>query len=912
MTDWSGEKRERAEKDTFWNEFFEIMGIRRRRVGATFEFAARRYSTGNTGFVDLLWPGYIGVEHKSAGEDLVDAMEQLVDYLPGVADIDLPQLLVVCDFNTFVVRDVDARTETTFPLAELPQHIEMFAFLAGYDRAHVVAGDSEEANYQATELLAQVHDAVEAIGYPDHQVRILLTRLLYVLFADDTGVWAANLFEDYITVHTAVDGSDLGLRLNELFEILDTREDDRLHNITATLAEFPHVNGGVFRETLRSWTGTQEIRDALLTACRFQWARISPVVFGSLFQNVMTPAERRHLGAHFTSERDIFRVIRPLFLDSLEADLERARTAREGRLRKLRDFQSKIAGLTFFDPAAGVGNFLLLTFRELRRLEQDALLAIREADPAQHESARALDIDTMIKVNPGQFYGIELEEFPARIAETAMHLVDHLANVELSAAFGTYYVRLPIAETAHMHVGNALELDWHSVLAPEQCDFILGNPPFVGISLRTAAQTAELQAVWGAGYHGTLDYVTGWYRKAIDYIGTGSTRLALVSTNSITQGEQVAPLWDPIFAAGLRIDFAHRTFNWRSEARGAAHVHVVIVGVCSAAGGSKPRLYEYATPNGEPVERIVSNISPYLVEGQSLAVHPRSRPYSPLLPEVIYGNKPTDGGGFIIEPDQIEQFQADEVAAKYVRRYIGARELIHNTSRWCLWLKDLTPGDLGRSALLRARVDHVKTFRDDSDAASTREYGQPTLFRQISQPNTSYLGIPIHVSETREFFPSNYYEPDVITSNANFIAPDPDGVAFAVISSSMFITWQRAVGGRIRFDLRFNKLLTWNTFPLTTLTDPQRAALITAGEAIRAARDQYPDASLAELYEPDGIPGELRTAHRELDRIIDPVVAGRARTATNDDRLRVLLKRYSELVEAEQLIPAVAPRRVHR
>ncbi len=912
VQDWTGERRERAEKDTFWNEFFEIMGIRRRRIGATFEFAAKRYSTGNTGFVDLLWPGYIGVEHKSAGHDLGAAMDQLVDYLPSVADIDLPQLLVVCDFTTFVVRDVDARTEVTFPLEELPQRIETFAFLAGYDRGHVATDNAEEANFQATELLAQVHDAMEAIGYPDHQVRILLVRLLYVLFADDTGVWASNLFEDYINVHTAADGSDLGLRLNELFEILDTDEGDRLHNIDATLAEFPHVNGGLFLERLRSWSGTAEVREALLKACRFHWSKISPVVFGSLFQNVMTPVERRQLGAHFTSERDIMRVIRPLFLDALEAELERARTAREARMRKLREFHSRIAELTFLDPAAGVGNFLLLTFRELRRLEQEVLLAIRDADPRWHESSRALDIETMIKVNPGQFYGIEIEEFPARIAETAMHLVDHLANVELSAAFGTYYVRLPIAETAHVQVGNALEIDWASVVAPDDCDYVLGNPPFVGISQRNAAQTEELQRVWGAGYHGTLDYVTGWYRKAIDYIGARDIRLALVSTNSITQGEQVSPLWNPVFGAGLQIDFAHQTFKWRSEARGAAQVDVVVIGLAQAINVVRPSLFEYANPSGDPVERIVQSISPYLVDGPSLAVQPRRAPFSALLPAVAYGNKPVDNGGFIIEADQIEQFRADPVAFKYVRRYIGARELIHNTPRWCLWLNDLQPGDLGRSALLRERVGIVKDFRDASDAAATREYGRPTLFRQIAQPSTRYLAIPIHVSENREFYLSEYFEPDVITSNANFLAPDPDGLAFAVLSSSMFIAWQRAVGGRLTSRLRFNKLLTWNTFPLGTLKPVQRQQIIDAGAAVRAARALYPDASLAELYQVGGIPTPLSDAHRALDRVVDPILAPRARVRTNDDRLRALLKRYAELLQANQLATPSAARSTRR
>lgn len=908
-SDWAGERRERAEKDTFWNEFFQIFGIGRRRVGAVFEYVARRYSTGNTGFVDLLWPRHIGVEHKSAGEDLAAAMDQLVDYLPAVSDLDLPKLLVVCDFEHFVVRDTETGVETRFTLGDLPARVELFAFLAGYTRSTSFEAE-EEANIRATGLLATIHDELLAFRYPAHDTRVLLVRLLYCLFADDTGVWAHRLFEDFIDVKTNLDGSDLGLRINELFELLDTHEDFRLANLDSTLVEFPYVNGALFTERLRSWTGSPGIRRALLDACGFEWSRISPVIFGSLFQNVMTAPERRSLGAHFTSERDIMRVIRPLFLDRLEADFERASTAREGRLNRLREFHEKLASLTFLDPAAGVGNFLLMTFRELRRLELSTLLAIRDADPRWHPTAQVTDVESLIRVTPGQFYGIEIEEFPARIGETAMQLVDHMANVEVGAAFGRHIVRLPIQATAKIVVGNALTADWTEVLPPDRCSFILGNPPFIGISLRTAAQTTELQAVWGRGYHGTLDYVSGWYRKAIDYGADHDVPIALVSTNSITQGEQVAPLWDPILAAGYQIAFAHQTFAWRSEARGAAHVHVIVIGL-----EKSPRtrtLYEYADLVAEPLARVVANINPYLVEVETGPVHGRATPIARDLPEVSYGNKPTDNGNLIIEPEDIGPFLADQIASRYVRRYIGARELIHNEERWCLWLPELEAGDLGRSPLLRARVDAVASFRAASAAAATRDYGRPTLFRQISQPATRYLGIPRHVSEAREYFLSGYFEPDVISSDANFVAPDPTGLAFAVISSSMFISWQRVVGGRLKSDLRFNKLLSWNTFPLHPLTAAQRSELIAAGQAVLEARALYSDASLATLYERHGIPGPLLDAHRALDRVVDKLIARRARVTSEHDRLRALFLRYRELSDEGQLVLAsVRPARRH-
>lgn len=908
--EWAGERRERAEKDTFWNEFFQIFGISRRRVGAVFEYVAQRYSTGSHGFVDLLWPRHIGVEHKSAGADLNSAMDQLVDYLPAVSDLDLPRLLVVCDFNRFVVRDTETGVETQFTLAELPARAEMFAFLAGHSRRTEYEAE-EEANLKATELLATIHDELRAFNYPAHDTSVLLVRLLYCLFADDTGVWAHRLFEDFIDVKTAEDGSDLGLRLNELFELLDTDPDDRLTNLDSTLIEFRYVNGGVFNERIRSWTGNAAVRRALLDACGFEWSKISPVVFGSLFQNVMTAPDRRRLGAHFTSERDIMRVIRPLFLDGLEADLARAKAAREGRLNRLREFHAKLSSLTFFDPAAGVGNFLLLTFRELRRLELETLLAIRDADPRWHPTQQVTDIESLIAVTPGQFFGIEIEEFPARIGETAMHLVDHIANVQVGAAFGRYFVRLPISSTATITVANAMTTDWASILPPERCSYILGNPPFIGISLRSPEQTAELQSVWGSGYHGTLDYVSGWYRKAVDYGAEHGVPIALVSTSSITQGEQVAPLWEPVLAAGYQVAFAHQTFAWASEARGAAHVHVVIIGIAKA-----PRnrvLFEYADVQGEPMARTVANINPYLAEAETGAVRARTKPLAPDLPPVNYGNKPTDDGQLIVEASEVEAFRSDPIAAKYLRRFIGARELIHNTDRWCLWMTDLEAGDLGRSALLRSRVEAVASFRGASKAASTREYARPTLFRQISQPTTRYLGIPRHVSETREYFPSGYYEPEVIASDANFVAPDPSGLAFSVISSAMFIVWQRAVGGRLESRLRFNKLLTWNTFPLPALTAAQRDELIAAGSDVLAARAMHPDASLATLYERHGIPGQLLDAHRNLDRVVDKLIAGRARTSTESDRLRALFTQYRAMIDDGQLlIEEPLPRRRRR
>lgn len=767
--------------------------------------------------------------------------------------------------------------------------------------------ESETASVQAARLMGTLYNELELAGWKAHDATLLLTRLLFLLFGDDSGMWKTGLFERFLKDHTTEDTLEEALRI--LFEVVDTDDADRTVANGSPYAEFRYINGGIFADPIDWERLTPQFRVNLLEASEFNWSVISPAVFGSMFQTVKSKEARRHGGEHYTTEKNILRTIEPLFLNELRTRLAAAWNDR-GQLTKL---HNELGRLRLLDPACGCGNFLIVAYRELRALELDLMLRKRELE---YEAKRgdfaqlSFDVSGEIKVTLDHFYGIEIEEWPARIAETALLLIDHLANQRMADDFGSAPDRLPIRIAPKIVRGSALALAWDEVVSSDELTHILGNPPFIGISLRSERQTAELRAVWGANYHGTLDYVSAWYKKVVDYGGSRGVPAALVSTNSITQGEQVAPLWDSVFAAGYQIAFAHQTFAWRSEARGAAQVHVVIIGI--AKGPRNRTLYEYPKISGDPVERSVSSINPYLIEADSGPVHGRLRPLAPDLPQVSYGNKPTDDGNLIIERDEIAIFRADPVATKYVRRYIGARELIHNEDRWCLWLADLVPGDLAKSELLRSRVDSVAAFREASTATVTREYGRPTLFRQISQPTSRYLGIPIHVSEDREYFPSGYFGPEVIASNANFVAPDPHGIAFAVISSSMFLSWQRAVGGRLESRLRFNKLLTWNTFPLPLLTPEQRAHLSAAGGAVLAARAQNPDASLAFLYARGNIPDSLLDAHRAIDRIVDPLISGGAGIATDSDRLRALFARYQELISDGQLQPATPVRRRRR
>ncbi|WP_077490887.1 class I SAM-dependent DNA methyltransferase [Sinomonas mesophila] len=758
--------------------------------------------------------------------------------------------------------------------------------------------EAQNETKQASKLMARMYTAIEK-AYPagfnartrDHQISVTLARILFLMFGDDTDMWQTDLFRDFIHSHTASDGSDIGAQLTSLFEYLDTPPAER-EGAPEAFAGFRYVNGGIFREHFTLPAINADFRTVILEACERDWAKVSPAIFGSMFQSVRDAQTRRELGEHYTSEDNILKTLNPLFLDELRAEFEHVRTLGKYEADRLRKLREKLGQIRYMDPACGCGNFIIVAYRELRGLE----LAIMERLQEITGDGAMLLANVGLKVTLDHFYGIEIDEWPARIAETAMFLIDRQCDLKLTERLGWAPDRLPIQEQATIVSGvSALETDWAELCPASEDTIVAGNPPFLGISLRSADQTDELTRVWGARYHGTLDYVTGWHAKALDYFRSCNARWAFVTTNSITQGEAVAPLFQAIFDGGWRIKFAHRTFPWTSEAAGQAAVHCVIIGFSKSEG--KARLFDYPNQSSSPVERLVGNITPYLTDGPSVIVHPSTRPLNPQLGEVAYGNKPTDGGNFIIEPEDYGKFMSDPVAAKYVRRYVGARELLHGAERYCLWLTELTDQDRARSRLLDERIRGVEEFRAASRAESTRDASSTAhLFRQIAQPNTSYLCIPRHASELRPYFLTARFGPETIASDANFITADPDGFMFAIISSTMFITWQRTVGGRIKSDLRFNKLLTWNTFPLPH-TDPEtRARIISAGEDVLRARELQPETSLAGLYNPSTISPELLAAHHALDLEVDRLFGLPPQQSTELQRQDVLFARYQELV----------------
>ena len=590
--DWQDAAYEKGETQSFYNDFFEVFGVRRRTVA---RYEERVASLDNrSGYIDLFWPGVLIVEQKSAGRDLKEAYGQAGEYFDALPERERPRYILVSDFQTFELYNLDERETVPFSLAELPRHVEAFGFILGVQRR--TFRDQDPANVKAAELVGRLHDALGGAGYRGHDLEQFLVRIVFCLFADDTGIFEPrDIFLDFLEARTGEDGADLGPRLAQLFQVLDTPESERQTTLDEDLAQFPYVNGDLFDGPLRIPAFDAAMRGALLDACRFDWSEISPAIFGALFQSVMDPVERRAQGAHYTTEKNILKVIEPLFMDNLRAEFARLKSRKDSRrVTELRRFQERLGGMMLFDPACGCGNFLIIAYRELRLLEIEVLREIRLTIGPDKE--QELDVGLLSLVDVDQFYGIEIGEFPVRIAETSMWMMDHIMNNRLSLEFGQTYARIPLEKSPHIVHADALETDWADLLPPEDCSFVFGNPPFGGAKYQKATQRAQVRRIAGLGKTGgTLDYVTAWFIKAGEYVRAGDTRIGFVATNSITQGEQVAQLWPVLFErCKLEIAFAHRTFAWGSDARGKAHVHVVILGLDRrVTGKANKRLFSY-------------------------------------------------------------------------------------------------------------------------------------------------------------------------------------------------------------------------------------------------------------------------------------------------------------------------------
>lgn len=909
---------EKSYAQQFWSSLLRCFGVIPERMDL-FERDATRASTGGGGYIDFFWSGVAIGEAKSLDKDLSKAHQQALDYLSGgsIQSFEWPKFVLVTNFDRIRIdRLGDEPWTAEFGLDEAPSHVDQLMFLAGQET--VTRAEEKSASIDAATRMAALWQALvgdeadEAIGddapiSPEdedelaQEASVLLTRLLFLLYGDDAGLWEDDLFRRWVEYDTTPDS--LGPQLQALFTVLNTPPSQR-KRVPTTLAKFPYVNGGIFDGSSPVPFLNTDMREALIAACRFRWTHISPAVFGALFQLVKSKAARRGDGEHYTSESNILKTIGPLFLDEYRTRADRLVAKKSATRKEFDELQDELASNLYVDPACGAGNFLNIAYAHLRAIETALIV---ERNKRWGTMDLTYDVSYEQKLTIDRFWGFEINWWPAKIAETAMFLVDHQANLALAKARGAAPDRLPIQITAHIVHHDALTLDWTKTLPePQGQTFVFGNPPFLGDHTRTPAQLALMQTAWGTTKQlSRLDFVTSWHALTLRLLTERPGEWAFVTTNSITQGDQTARLFEPIYDAGWRIKFAHRTFQWDSEAPGKAAVHCVIIGF-SRDNAKKRRLWDYPTAKSDSVEIPgVTGINAYLVDGPEVLVGKRTRALASDLPMVDYGSKPSDGGNLIITPDEYDEVMADPNMAPYVRPYVGSKELLSGNKRWCLWLREMDPDAPNRSPMLKRRLEGVAAMRNASTAASTRDWARfEHLFRQIGLvSDVPFVGIPEVSSENRRYLPVSHFEPEVIISNKVYGAIDPDGIVFAVASSSMFWTWMKTVGGRMKSDPSFSSTITWNNFPMPALTGAQRSALMSAGNKILTARAQYPARTLEKHYAPLGMAPELIQAHDQLDAVMDKIMGASRRCRTALERQELLFASYVSLTQ-EPVVPA--------
>jgi len=880
--------KEKAEAQTFETEFLKVFGVDRKKI-ALFEHEVH-FVDGKYGYIDLFWKGHIIIEMKTPGKDLDLAYEQAKAYALTLPQKDIPKGILTCDFLNFRYYDLeDNATCHSFRLEELPVHVELFGHLAGYKDIDPFKS-WDPVNIEAAVKMGELHNRLKDIGYSGHQLELYLVRLMFCLFADDTGIFEPpNLFNKYILERTSEDGSDLALHIQKIFETLNKSKDKRLKTIDEQLNLFPWVNGQLFEEQLETADFDRPMRDTLIECCALDWSKISPAIFGAMFQSVMNDEERHDIGAHYTSEENILKLIRPLFLDSLREEFNKIKKLSPSlRRERLIKFHDKLASLKFLDPACGCGNFLVISYRELRLLELEVMEILLGKE-------QVLDVHSEIKVNVNQFYGIEIEEFPAQIAQVALWLVDHQMNLLVRERFGTYYIRIPLTISASIHHANALTLDWESVIPKNELYYILGNPPFLGANVMSKEQKRETENIFNKmNNFGNLDYVTCWYKKAAQYIQGTNIETAFVSTNSVCQGQQVPILWPELmYKHNIKINFAHQTFKWSNEARGKAAVYCVIIGFALADRDTK-KIYQYATVTGEPVEATVKQINAYLVDAPIIFIEKRNKPICK-VPFITQGSSPNDDGNFLLtEEERKKIIKENPEVKKIIKPFTGADEFINNIPRYCVWLKDVSPSVYKESKAIMSRIRNVRNARMKSDRKATIKFAEfPTLFGEIRQPDTNYLLIPRVSSERRKYIPIGFMNKNVIAGDSTQVISNATLYEFGVLTSSMHMAWVRYVCGRLKSDYRYSASIVYNNYPWPSPSAKQKKDIETAAQGVLDARNKYPDLSLATLYDSNTMLPELVKAHQKLDKAVESAY-GRS---FDDDSQRVayLFELYQKL-----------------
>lgn len=902
--EWKDTMREEADAKPFLIDFLNIFGISQKRV-ATFEHRVKKIDDAS-GYIDLLWPGTLLVEMKSRGQDLEKAYTQAKNYCHGLRDHELPKLIMICDFNFFHIYREDG-LKIKFELTQLLDNLQIFEELAGYQKR--TYHEEDPVNIAAAELMGKLHDQLKDVGYTGSALEAYLVRLLFILFADDTTIFQKGIFFDYLEQRTKEDGSDLAMHIDQLFQVLDIPEDKRLTTLDEQLNLFPYVNGSLFSERLPTAAFNSKMRQILLDCCKLDWGKISPAIFGSLFQSVMDAGARRNLGAHYTSEKNIMKLIKPLFLDELWDEFH---TAGENH-NKLKALHGKISKLRFLDPACGCGNFLITSFKEIRLLE----LAIVEK---LLKGQMVTNLNQYFLVDLDQFYGIEIGEFPSQIAQVAMFLIDHQLNMKVSEKFGEYIPLIPLQKSAVIVNGNALRLEWNSIIMPLEGEteapryhYILGNPPFLGKQYQDESQKEDMEMVFNKiPGTGVLDFVTAWYMLAAKYLklyqSEGSnlpkTNVAFVSTNSISQGEQVSVLWNILFQKfNIKIHFAHQTFKWTNEAKGNAAVHVVIIGFSNYDIQLKT-LFEYADIRSEPVISNLKNINPYLVEGSNLVLSSRKTPLCN-VEQVNYGSFALDDGNYTltkVERQVIIDSSPD--AEKFIKPFIGGQELLRSQERFCIWLVDASPVELKKIPKILERIEAVRVWRLKSNRPTTVKLAKtPTIFAEIRQPKTKYLAFPTLSSVNRKYIPIAFLSNHIIASNQLYIISNASSFSFGVLTSIMHMTWVKYVSGRFKSDYRYSSSVVYNNYPWPeTPTDKQKEAVEIAAQTVLDARAQFPDSSLADLYDPNTMPPVLVKAHQQLDKAVDQCYRSQPFTseAKRIEYLFELYEKYTAGIFTEQ------------
>lgn len=902
VVDWRDEPGdERQQAQSFVGDLLRTFGITGTKA-ALYEKRAKRSSTGHRGYIDALVPGLCLIEMKSAGKDLAVAERQALDYVDDLPDVEAPRWIITSDFHSFRVLDLkaeDGADTETFTLEHLPRNVEALAFLAGYQTRAFGDQQQEAASIKAANIMADLYEALSDSGYDDHDASVFLVRVLFCLYADDSGVWERDLFYEFLEQRTAEDGTDLGPQLAFLFQAMNRPADRRQKNIDEIIARFPYVNGGIFAEPAAIPSFDSAMRRLLIQACAFNWSDISPAIFGSLFQAVKSAKARRELGEHYTTETNILKTIEPLFLDELRDRLGDAHDAKS--LKRLRTDLSK---LRIMDPACGCGNFLVVAYRELRKLDRVILKRLQLLGDTSWQSPTAFFLKEDLPVTLDHLAGIEIEEWPARIASTALHLADHQANQAMELALGQAPDPLPLDRIESVHVANALRTDWTTVMPPSNDTIIVGNPPFIGMSRMSLDQQSDRSLVFSKidseGLRtGRLDYVASWYAKTIDYLRhTRSGRAAFVSTNSLVQGEQARTMGPLLVRNGFEVDFAHQTFKWTSEAPEAAAVHCVIVGFSPLTRRSKRRrLYTYKSVTSAPIQSTPKRLTFHLSDAGDFVPEKLRRPLVDEMPMAHKGSQPTDGLNLIVTEEDVAEVRADAAAQKYLRRFVQGKDMLNDEPRrWCLWLKDADPADIRSSQLLRQRLEAVSEARRQSATASVRTFAnQPRLFTQDRQPTERYFALPEVSSENRVWIPGRFYDADVIAGNKLIIFPGAQEWHAGLLQSSMFMAWARRFAGRMKSDFSISPGLTYFPIPFPIPSDTQRDRLTAATEEVFAERNAHPDATLADLYEPTGMPTGLLKAHKQLDRVVDRLSGAKRPLESDAERMKILEARCVEL-----------------